>query len=88
MILNFIGAATLASIPVRSKGQILKVLRQRVPGVRTTDRHEKGLETAYDEAILRMPEVQARLWQSKVAFIGLALLTVGFLLQLIGVISS
>lgn len=36
----------------------------------------------YDEALLRMSEIQARLWQSKVAMTGLVLLSTGFLLQL------
>jgi len=88
LVLSFLGSTILAAIAIKSREQILRVSRQRVPVVRTTDRHEKGLEPAYDEAIMRMPEVQARLRQSKVAIVGLVLLTIGFLLQLISQLIS
>ena len=85
-MLNFLGAAMLASIAIKSKGQILGVSRQIVPVIK--DRSGEDSKTAYDKALLKMPKVKQQICQSYVAIIGLALLTIGFLLQLISSICS
>ena len=85
LILNFLGALTLASNAVRTKGQILGVSRQIVPVLKGVERIEKK---EYDRALLKMPKVKQQICQSYVAIIGLALLTIGFLLQLISSICS
>ena len=81
LILNFFGAGMLASIAIKSKGQILGVSRQVVPVIK--DRSGEDFKTAHDKALLRMPKVKQQIRQSYVAISGLVLLTLGFLLQLI-----
>jgi hypothetical protein len=85
LMLNFFGSVTLASIAIKSKGRILGISRQIVP---VEDSNADDSEIAYDKALLRMPKVKQQIFDSYVAIFGLALLTIGFLLQLISAIWS
>jgi len=73
----------LATIAIKTKGQILGVSRQIVPVLKGVERIEKK---EYDRALLKMPKVKAQIQQSYLAIGGLVLLAIGFLLQLIGII--
>ena len=84
LVLNFFGAGILASVAIKSKGQILGVSRQIAPVIKNRNADDFG--TAYDKALLKMPKVKQQIRQSHVAISGLVLLTIGFLLQLISII--
>jgi len=86
LILSFFGSAILACNAIRSKSKILSDSIPKLPTISTADRQEKGLEEALKESMSKMPNVQALLWQSNVAMVGLALLTIGFAFQLGGVV--
>jgi len=82
LIFSFFGSAILAWNAIKSKSKILSDSIPIVPTISTADRQEKGLEEALKESMSKMPSVQALLWQSNVAMVGLALLTIGFAFQL------
>ena len=81
LILSFFGSAILARNAIRSKSKILSDSIPTLPAISSADRREKGLEEALREAMSEMPSVQALLWQSNAAIVGLALLTIGFAFQ-------
>ena len=86
LALSFLGSFVVTSCMVKTRGQILGVSRQIIPVMK--DRSGEDLETAADKALLSMPKIKQQIRQSRIAIIGLGLLTVGFLLQLIGVVIS
>ena len=88
LILSFFGSAVLAYNAIRSKSKILSDSIPRLPTISTADRHKKGLEGALKESMLKMPSVQALLWQSTVAMVGLVLLTIGFAFQLVSIVPT
>ena len=84
LALNFLGSAILASIAIKSRGQIISTSRQIVPVIE--NRNTDDFNTTYDKALLRMPKVKQQIFQSYVAIGGLVLLAIGFLLQLLSII--
>ena len=87
--LSFVGASLLAFISIRSRRQILKETSTgQVPVLSSAKRKELGFEKAMEEALSKMPDVQAAILQSKVAILGFSLLASGFILQLISAFLS
>ena len=85
--LSFIGSGILAFNSIKSRGQILKQTSTgRTVVLNSAKRNELGFAKAWEEALRKMPDVQAKIWQSTVAIIGLSLLTLGFIIQLASVI--
>lgn len=87
-LLNFSGALILALNACTSRRKIIELSGQILPVLDATNRQEKGLAQALDEAIERMPRVQYLLWQSNMAIAGLIIMTIGFFLQLPDIIVS
>jgi hypothetical protein len=86
LLLNFSGAIILAKNAITSRQKILNISRQNIPVINSEEKGIKGRDQAYDDAILRMPDKQYRLLQSKNAKIGLILIVIGFSLQIPGVV--
>ena len=87
--LSFIGASILAFNSIRSRRQILKETSTgQVPVLSSAKRKELGFEKAMEEALSKMPDVQAAIVQSTVSIIGFSFLTLGFILQLISAFLS
>ena len=82
LVLNFVGSAISAYNAIKSKSKILNQSLPRLPTISTADRQKRGLEEALKASMLKYPHVQALLWQTKVATVGLVLLTIGFAFQL------
>ena len=83
---SFIGASILAFNSITSREQILKETSTGQTVVINNERRkEVGLEKAMEEAKSKMPDVQAKIVQSKLAKIGFSVLASGFILQLTGV---
>ena len=86
LLVSFAGASLLAFISITSREQILKETSTgKVPVLNNATYKELGFEKAMEEAKSKMPDVQAKIVQSKLAKIGFSVLASGFILQLTGV---
>jgi hypothetical protein len=82
LFVSFSRATLLAATAVKNKDEILNEAAPRLPvsaGPPVTDK--------FKEALLRLPQVQALLRQSRVAKYGLWILTISFLLQFSGALA-
>jgi uncharacterized membrane protein len=79
IFLSFLGSALLATTAIKSKKEILSEATPKLP----VSSGPPGT-TAFENAVLKLPQVQGLFRQSKIAKWGLWILTIGFFLQFIG----
>ncbi len=87
--LCFVGSCILTFNSIKGRRQILKETSTgQVPHISEERRKKVGLEKALEEAVSKMPDVQAAMQQTTVAIIGLGFLILGFILQLTSAVLS